>query len=611
MTKSRSNNPYPRLLSLGLSKTEVKSLLSTIEGWKASNGEEWTVSRLKDLKTDYLRWRSGQPPLSKSWISRRKDGRPRGLFGRLFEKCEGRTLARTLYVLNYYASFTSNQVTKQQLEKFTTSVLAAPPLAVMQVEGYHGRLRKRNWSSVKTICDLPWSDSRRAPKPGGGSIPENTGLATQLTFFRDTSIGYRLLDTYGQVQDAIPERILEKVWSGGLANFRSHFPLGDGTVGSISLLQEPGFKLRAVANPNRILQVALKPLGDQLYEFLSNSTWDCTFSQEKGIRWVQDRLRERTVVHSIDLSDATNHFPLNLQLSILRHLGAEELDLKLFEDVSRLPWSFRGGNLSWTKGQPLGLYPSFASFAVSHGVSMLILGAGEDDFRILGDDIVISNSELALRYRSFLSSMDCPISENKSLVSDSIAEFAGHVITRESAVRGYKWRTPQDDSFMDHLRVLGPSYLPYLSTQQRRVAKFLGDIPEALGGFGWNPKGLSLDDRLRGKSILIDRIISEDPDLMPYGQSEALARRLLSELSDGYEYSSRKPSNHVLIPTRDSEDSLGTKARILRLSGVTTEVFSGSETIPLGWVPKVKRSSDPRRSTTLSSWIDIIDRQVK
>jgi hypothetical protein len=156
------------------------------------------------------------------------------------------------------------------------------------------------------------------------------------------------------------------------------------------------------------------------------------------------------------------------------------------------------GFITWTKGQPLGLYPSFAAFAMTHGLLLYALNGykHEGSFFVLGDDVVILKSDLYLKYRAALESLDCPISEHKSICSASLAEFAGSLITRFGVTRQLKWRLPSDDSFLDVVRNFGPKALAILRPRQRAVAMKMASFPEFMGGLGWNPSGIPLEERV-------------------------------------------------------------------------------------------------------------------
>jgi hypothetical protein len=190
--------------------------------------------------------------------------------------------------------------------------------------------------------------------------------------------------------------------------------IDDECVGKIGVIQERGLKARFIANPRLSYQVALMSLGDYLFRVLERLPWDCTFDQQKGALWCRDQLRHRRKVFCVDLSDATNNAPRE---QIMRILEWDENipppHITLFKEVSGGKWyvpanvrprpSFSRGasnkwinqdHLRWTQGVPLGISPSFPAFALWHGLvvrSIEIRYKLKDTFRILGDDIVISN----------------------------------------------------------------------------------------------------------------------------------------------------------------------------------------------------------------------------
>jgi hypothetical protein len=285
---------------------------------------------------------------------------------------------------------------------------------------------------------------------------------------------------------------------------------GDLYVGQIGLIQEPGYKLRAVANPGRIFQRVLEPLGSLLFSQLRMLPWDCTFQQSKADNALKQALVQNKEVFSVDLSGATDYFPLDLQVGALKALLPDATDVDLFVRVSKGLWRLPRGIprtvlselglsnvVSWTRGQPLGLYPSFASFALTHGLLLQGLLGKEwnDEFFILGDDVVILDRSLYVKYRDVLDRLGCPVSETKTLSSTQVAEFRSVVYTPDRMIPQFKWRHTSDDSFLDIVRNM-PYLTPLLLPKQRTVVKLISGLPEFLGGLGWNPKGLSLDERL-------------------------------------------------------------------------------------------------------------------
>jgi hypothetical protein len=245
-------------------------------------------------------------------------------------------------------------------------------------------------------------------------------------------------------------------------------------AGNIGFIQEPGGKLRSVANPFRIFQRTLEPLGDSLFNLLKELPWDCTFDQSKAIPAVQKALLDGKTLHCIDLSAATDYFPLELQLAVLRVLYGNQQLIDLFEDLSRASWRTNQHyqpTISWRRGQPLGLYPSFASFGLTHGLLLLTLCKGNyhGQFFVVGDDVIIFEDKLAKAYQQTLKLLGCPFSPEKTISSSSLAEFAGKIITSEKVIPQLKWRKVSNNNFVDLMKLLGQRARPILTKRQRLV----------------------------------------------------------------------------------------------------------------------------------------------
>jgi hypothetical protein len=277
--------------------------------------------------------------------------------------------------------------------------------------------------------------------------------------------------------------------------------------------------------------LASEPLKADLKLVISQLPWDCTHNQQKGFSKIQSYDGTR---YSIDLSGATDYFPLLLQIPLLKNLYHNHEQVNLFSDISTGPWLYKKDQtICWRRGQPLGLYPSFASFAMTHGFLLFYLNnySHDDKFFVLGDDVIILDNELYKSYMSCMDMLKCPISLNKSLTSTVIGEFAGKIITPNYVISQLKWRKPSDDNFIDLVRNIGPSFIPLLRQRQRKVCEKLFSVPDFLGGLGFNPKGLTLSDRIAqsaelfseksGASYLMDfnrvynEIVYYNPSIFP------------------------------------------------------------------------------------------------
>jgi hypothetical protein len=296
-----------------------------------------------------------------------------------------------------------------------------------------------------------------------------------------------------------------------------------GCVGRISFIQEPGYKLRAIANPLPIFQILLDPLKRTLLDTLRLIPNDFTHDQDAGVDYVQRMLTDGFTTSSVDLSDATNHLPLTDQMNVLRALfGATNPDLDLFEKVSKSGWLCDGPDgeeiLHWGTGQPLGLGPSFPSFALYHHFIMryvisLYEGSNEPiaslmwsvsqqvaeteayNYAIVGDDIVMDSIYTDI-YIRVIESLDCKISYDKCLFKANVAEFCSRIITKRKIFRAYKWRAVSDNSFISMCKAFGPNITSLLRPRQKAIAQRIGEIPDTLGGpIGWNPDGKCLAQR--------------------------------------------------------------------------------------------------------------------
>lgn len=529
--------------------------------WADSSGIEWAVQRLKAIKIDFLRKKAGLSK-SSSWIkSSRSSNWFGGPFGSLEHWCFEREshFAKTVHLLNLYTTFFSDKITSNQAKKFVDGVTAsAVPLPTEIIEVMNlgiqlsGLKKVRKLPSFKPLLSYNPSPSKRAPTPKG-SVPEEKGVIDSLGYL-DCEAGLshylRYFEFYNPILLGLePETdyIVRNYTANAIRSCPEAKP-GSMIVGRIGLIQEAGLKLRAVANPGRVFQRVLEPFGKVLYTILNKLPWDCTFQQDKADLAISARLQLGKKVHSVDLSGATDYFPLDLQEIVLRRIFSDfPRYADLFVEISKSEWSVPSGfpehllssrhTLRWSKGQPLGLFPSFASFAITHGLLLQgLLGKEyEEEFFILGDDVVILDDELYERYRSALDRMKCPVSESKTLSSTVLAEFRSILFTRKERIFQFKWRRLSDDSFVDIIRC-SPNLKPLLLPRQRKVVETIQGLPSEMGGLGWNPKGLPLGDRLEPFMELILQPYEPKDRLMGYNRliTNMLYSSYISKMSRSY-----------------------------------------------------------------------------
>jgi hypothetical protein len=402
-------------------------------------------------------------------------------------------------------------------------------------------------STGSPLIDYQVSPSRRSPK-GFDTVPEVEGVIDSLhVLVQRTTWTVRNWDILsgvvrgleGQIVNDLEINLEDERKAGGPPTEEDQRPL----MGTISLIQEPGYKLRFAANPYRVYQQALYPLGSALFDALKRVPNDFTFDQEAGVRYAQELLTLGLPAVSMDLSNATDNAPLDAQLELLSRLGVGTRWLQFLRDCCRGDWYTRlsrGGEpirVSWTVGSPLGLYPTFAAFAMWHHavvqyafwllgrpkVKTLTLGEAYP-YGIVGDDVFIMDPDVASLVRKLFESWGVPIAAEKTLVSKDVAEFVGRIITSKEVIQGLKWKgRVSDDSFVDFVRNIGPGALALLRPRQLDIIRFIADLPEPYG-LGWNPMGIPLEERL---TPFLEREFSRDERVTTFTRRSARVARLL------------------------------------------------------------------------------------
>jgi hypothetical protein len=558
---------YLRLRVAGLTASQADQICKTVQKWIACNGEQETVERIKAIKVNLLHHFAGIA-LTKyhSWTRQKPDGTPKGAFGCLFRL--GKKQFRTAWnsIMVYTGLIYQDRevkVTVKQWNKMVSVIRRAPLEPEVLVEGirvvhqspFFVSLNVREGSG-SPLADYSASPSRRAPK-GYRTVPEIDAVYESLRPLIAqplwTSRNWDILSgtVRGFENDFMPDLELnlefEAKASGGQLDAEE---LPD--MGIISLIQEGGYKLRFAANPYRVYQQALQPLGRVLFAALKRVPNDYTFDQEAAIPKLQRWISEGRTMCSMDLSNCSDNLPLDLQLEALSRYGVGTRWLQFFKETCRGRWYTSPGLpstpstfLSWTVGSPLGLYPTFAAFSILHHNlvqwSFQASGyrpfskeeeeAGEFPYVIVGDDVCIADEQTALIYRGLMQSLGVPISEHKTLWGKDVAEFIGRVVTSNSVIQGFKWKgRVSDQSFVAFCQMFGPRALGLLNARQKRVVSYIADLPEPYG-LGWNPLGIPLIERM---PPWLERVWDRDERLRTFEKRSTKVNRLLYH--SGVEY---------------------------------------------------------------------------
>jgi hypothetical protein len=218
--------------------------------------------------------------------------------------------------------------------------------------------------------------------------------------------------------------------------------LSSTVLGKLSFIPAPGGKTRLVAIGNYWIQETFKGLHKVIYRMLKKLATDGTYFQNEQFTRVLKASSEMPV-WSFDLTAATDRFPIEFQYEVLKSINTEVANLWM-KILKKMQFLYDNKFYTYAVGQPMGLYGSWAVFALSHHVLVQYCAYLEgfksfDMYTILGDDVAIWNKAVALRYKGLLSLLDVEVSEHKSFYPESesgpcIAEFAKRVSDKGTEV---------------------------------------------------------------------------------------------------------------------------------------------------------------------------------
>nr|QIR30231.1 RNA-dependent RNA polymerase [Plasmopara viticola lesion associated mitovirus 7] len=205
------------------------------------------------------------------------------------------------------------------------------------------------------------------------------------------------------------------------------FPSKLKTLGKISFVKDPECKLRLIAISDYYSQLFLKPIHNIIMSKLNNIKMDRTFTQSPYNKW---NLNNGEKFWSLDLSSATDRFPVELQKRLLARIFHMEL-AQSWQSIlnSRVFTTPEGLQLRYATGQPMGTYSSWSVFTLTHHLVVYYCAhlcglKNFDQYMILGDDIVIKNNAVAEAYIKVIKGLGVELSLQKTHVSDDTYEFA-------------------------------------------------------------------------------------------------------------------------------------------------------------------------------------------
>lgn len=461
-----------KLIHASLPRQAAGAYVERLRHWQRAKGKEWMSARLKALWNMALLERAGSheqiPGVARaSRIACDASGYPRGIEGDLIRRFarlqKPSKLRRASVAFRAYTALKLDETSVAQRSKAESSITSPVPESCDSA-----------WVYCLTVAE-PWlGNEERATNPFDRRLVRFDSLAK----LSGTSKYPGLLKVPGRdhhtrpysslaasllTKGSVPIPLIEALGDWQLRQDAELLQrgFGDMTHGRISVIQEGGAKARVVAMPNAWLQFYCMPYHNYLMRvirLLESGAWtglghtwgmSCATMQTVGVSMALAALEQRRFCAAVDLSSATDRFPLKLQQRTCSILGIYEFG-KALEDLRGPWWGLEGSTRTkwyYEVGQPMGLYGSFPLFHLTHYLLLnslamsLHLEPNGSHFAVLGDDVLVFNEELRSEYLRALKALQVPVSQHKCY-EGNLVEFAGFLITTSgnsaTAYRPYK-----------------------------------------------------------------------------------------------------------------------------------------------------------------------------
>lgn len=254
---------------------------------------------------------------------------------------------------------------------------------------------------------------------------------------------YSTFDIVEGGPDKIPEdvsRLFKIAWDYRDGKDKPVWAIRDGvnspTLAKLVALYEPAGKIRNIVTVDYFTQHALKPLHHHLFRCLQCLPCDATMDQDGSLKSFMDKGYKN--ISSLDLSSATEWIPQSLYRVVFSAIFGEPVaqawlalltnrDITPVEDYGTSSWR----TVRYTRGQPMGALSSWSAMAVTHHMVLLFAAklahrVNFEDYRILGDDVIIGDEGVAYCYERVARDLGIKIGLPKSFNSRiGFGNFAG------------------------------------------------------------------------------------------------------------------------------------------------------------------------------------------
>jgi hypothetical protein len=549
---------------MGIAAKEAARFTSLLVKWHDNSGPEWTANRIKSLeafaKEKYLR--GGVLPIPLGWAttsSRRHKIRfcddllHHYFSSNEFEYTKAMNFCRLASSLSLFKERGKGSIemlppSKQQLTKMLTAIegpVDRPANIHWERLGKHIKIDVDTFPTYRDVDYTPlvYKPIADISSPVSGLT---TGTKTSKPIRDRKCFSINVIYTDSRLQSLLGKH--GEFLSATIFGKDSYqLPIPDKAdsqteclAGTISPIQELGCKLRPAANPWLALQAINEPLKRVLEEVTKVIPQIVTYDQEIGRSTLYEWIKNQTKVWSLDASSFTDRFPIEFQLAILKklqkHKIISEAMYDVFEKTSQMSYWFEPIQrpVTYKFGQPQGLGPSFSLATLAHFYLLdslsRMLKVGGRPFRVLGDDVIISNERLAFAYMQWMQDCNVEINLSKSIVSRYLGEFAGSLITPKGIFNRPKLSIlKSNDSFISWVDLLVQQETPMkfidFMFQEHHELTLKMSVPDDFGGrrfqvySNWKPYLQDLDNVILSKQ----RILKEIREFLPYLSSDVVS----------------------------------------------------------------------------------------
>jgi hypothetical protein len=227
-----------------------------------------------------------------------------------------------------------------------TTPQTTPPLTEELFGEFKSVLEKLDWQ----LALEPWSECHLSTKagPNGPALLSSIVDLHLLPDWLIKSISVLGGESLQQRMAILKSNIPLDLWMQFFKMKPSSF------IRKLSVIHDSEAKERVIAILDYWSQAALVPLHKGLFDLLRSIKGDCTHKQDNFIHW----LPSQGPYFSMDLTSATDRFPVSLQKFVLEQLIGPEKAEAWEQILVKEPYTFMGRTIAYAVGQPMGAYSS-------------------------------------------------------------------------------------------------------------------------------------------------------------------------------------------------------------------------------------------------------------